>query len=459
MKAHKNWSYHPYRPPFFESGDIYVCRIAPNEDSIHLEWLREDFDGFEVYFRERGVSDFALAGKTDTTEFDLVGLNSDTDYEFYVKSGDKSSRVRLARCGKLPNPDGDVVVNYLHPDDTVYEFSGRYLCSPSLVRHPDGYLLASMDVFKGNYPQSLSLIFRSDDDGKSWHYVSELFPCFWGKLFIYENELYMLAVTTEYGDLLIGKSSDGGYTFGEPTVLLRGGNGKNGEAGVHKNPQPVVEYAGRIWNTLEYGSWGRGYHAVMVMSAPIGADLLDADSWSFSEPVKYDPSWPGLPEGPSTGNIEGTLVARDGKLCNIMRYDTTKMTPWYGKILAYEVDVENPEAPLKLDRVIDFPANLSKFTIKQHPRTGKYYTIASRLTGEPNVGRNLLSLLVSDDLDNWELERDIYDYRDSDKNKIGFQYVDFEIEGGEIIYLCRTAFNGAANFHDANYSIFGRIKL
>ena len=39
-----------------------------------------------------------------------------------------------------------------------------------------------------------------------------------------------------------------------------GGNGKCGEAGVHKNPQPIVEYNGRLWNTLEWGAWGRGYH-------------------------------------------------------------------------------------------------------------------------------------------------------------------------------------------------------
>ena len=92
-------------------------------------------------------------------------------------------------------------------------------------------------------------------------------------MFIHKGELYMLAVNTEYGDLLIGKSTDGGVNFGEPTVLLRGGNGKNGEAGVHKNPQPVVEYQGRLWNTLEWGAWGRGYHAAMVMSAPVDAKM------------------------------------------------------------------------------------------------------------------------------------------------------------------------------------------
>lgn len=278
MKAHKNWSYAPYRPPFVEVGDIYICRVAPAQESIALQWLpcstADETPQYEVLYRRRGEGEFLCAGVTAACEYTLTGLAGGTEYECFVRAGAHKSRVRLARCGAAPG----VVVNYLHPEDEAYAFSGRYLCSPSLVRHPEGFLLASMDLFAGNHPQNLTLIFRSDDDGASWRYVSELFPCFWGKLFIHRNSLYMLAVSTEYGDLLIGRSDDGGVTFGEPTVLLRGGNGKNGEAGVHKNPQPVVEYAGRVWNTLEWGAWGRGYHAPMVMSAAADADLLDADS-------------------------------------------------------------------------------------------------------------------------------------------------------------------------------------
>ena len=127
----------------------------------------------------------------------------------YVESNGKKSRVRLARTGEAVG----VVVNYLHPDDRYYGFSGHCLCSPSLVRHPDGFLLSSMDVFEHDGGQCLTLIFRSDDDGQTWHYVSELYPAFWGKMFIHKGELYMTACSTEYADLLIGKSTDGGKTW------------------------------------------------------------------------------------------------------------------------------------------------------------------------------------------------------------------------------------------------------
>ena len=59
-------------------------------------------------------------------------------------------------------------MNYHHPEDDAFAYSGRYLCSPSTVRLPDGALVASMDVFEGGCPQDLSFIFRSEDDGKTW---------------------------------------------------------------------------------------------------------------------------------------------------------------------------------------------------------------------------------------------------------------------------------------------------
>ena len=452
MKGQSLWSYAPYKPFFHETGDIYVCRIVPTEDSIHLEWLDAGKAEYTVKYCTRGESDFITYCVTDKKECDISGLEKDTDYEFFVSTNEKKSRIRFARCGESVG----TAVNYLHPDDEAYAFSGRYLCSPSLVRHPDGYLLASMDLYAGACPQNLTLIFRSDDDGESWHYVSELMPCFWGKLFVHKNELYMLACSTEYGDLLIGKSLDGGKTFSAPVSLLRGLNGKNGSCGVHKNPQNMLVYGGRLYGTLEWGSWKNTeyYHAAMVMSCDEDADLLDPESWHFSEPLKYDAAWEGTASDGIKGNIEGTLcVAPDGKLYNLMRYQTSEK-----KILAYLVNTDDPDAPLSYSHAIEFPANLSKFMIKKDNASGRYYSVATRRIDEPQTRRNLLSLMASYDLKSWTVVCDLIDKRNEDPDKIGFQYVDFEIEGDDIIYLCRTAINGAHNYHDSNYQTFHRIK-
>lgn len=161
------------------AGRPYVCRVAPSETSVRLEWL-ETGEGktYTVFFAKRGE---ALMPVMETNEAyaDVCGLERDTDYEFQVTDGESQSRARLARTQTAVG----TVVNYLHPDDEAYAFSGRYLCSPSMVRLPGGALLASMDLFAPNAPQNLTLIFRSDDDGVTWHYVSELMPCFWGRMF------------------------------------------------------------------------------------------------------------------------------------------------------------------------------------------------------------------------------------------------------------------------------------
>lgn len=463
MTGTVSWSYSPYKPFLFDTGDIYICRLYPGEKSIGLDWLPlVDFDeAYTICWKKRGAFCWQGSATTFSSSYIIDNLDDHVDYEVQVIGGFAKSHTRLARTGKVP---GDIVVNYLHPEDDAYSFSGHYLCSPSLVRLPNGSLIASMDVFEGGAPQDLSLLFCSNDDGKTWHYQCELFPCFWGKLFIHNDSLYMLSVNTEYGDLLIGRSDDNGKTFCTPTVLLRGSSGFK-QKGVHKNPQPVVRHDGRLWCTLEWGSWASGTHAAMCMSADENADLLDPSSWHFTPPVPYDPTWPGTADGNSPGCIEGCMVVSPAgwnghdtpQLLNVMRYQIGGCKPSFG--LALVMGVDGIDAPLRFERTIPFPGNHSKFMIKSNPTDGKYYALVSYLTPEHPDGRNWLVLIRSSDLIHWEKVLDVFDFRHLPTSEVGFQYVDFFFEGNTILYLCRTAWNGAHNFHDANYSIFGKIDL
>ena len=104
------------------------------------------------------------------------------------------------------------------------------------------------------------------------------------------------------------------------------------------------------------------------------------------------------------------------------------------------------------------PKHYTKFMIKFDDVSGRYFSIISRRIDEPKTARNLLSLVSSANLSDWELVCDLIDRRNDDPKMVGFQYVDFEIEGDDIIYLCRTAMNNAKNYHDANYSTFHRIE-
>ena len=78
--------------------------------------------------------------------------------------------------------------------------------------------------------------------------------------------------------------------------------------------------------------------------------------------------------------------------------------------------------------------------------------------GGHDSARNYLTLMVSEDLVNWQDVCVLQDYRHCHWQEVGFQYVDFEIEGEAIIYLCRTAINGANSFHNSNYATFHRIE-
>jgi hypothetical protein len=66
--------------------------------------------------------------------------------------------------------------------------------------------------------------------------------------------------------------------------------------------------------------------------------------------------------------------------------------------------------------------------------------------------------MVSPDLEHWSVACDLLDYRHHDPDTVGFQYVDFLFDGEDILFLCRTAINGANSFHDSNYSTFHRIR-
>ncbi|MBQ8310840.1 MAG: hypothetical protein IJX80_07510 [Clostridia bacterium] len=193
----------------------------------------------------------------------------------------------------------------------------------------------------------------------------------------------------------------------------------------------------------------------MVMSCDENNDLLIPENRSFSEPIpfsQFDASLSDLPN--STMTIEGTLtLSPDGRLLNVMRFGK------YHRALAYEVNVHNPDAPLAYSHCIDFPANYSKFMIKYDAASRRYYSIGTIAYDPKNpAARDYLALLTSPDLEHWEIVRDLHDYRAIEPDHIGFQYVDFEFDGEDIIYLCRTAFNGAHNYHDANYSTFHRIQ-
>ncbi len=455
MRGLKNWSFERYVPVVSASkNSIYINQIIPTETEIYLFWNGND--RCKAIFRHKGIEEGWQESELCENVCVLKNLPDESEWEFYLQSEDgNKSEIGYARTGKVPG----TVVNYLNPNDKKYAFSGSCLCTPCLLCHPNGYYLASMDVFADAMPQNLTLIFRSDDKGKSWYHYSELFPCEWGTLFYHRGYVYMLSVSTEYGDMLIGRSDDGGKTWGMPTVIHRGA-GRQSVPGWHKSSGKVVEYRGRLWCAYDYGAHKAGGHASCLISADTMSDLMDAESWSITESLRYNPNWEGATVGDNRGFIEGTpVIGRDGALYNFLRYSMSRGTPNYGYAGMLKANADMPEKALEFEKFTPFPGNHSKFDVVWDEISGRYYSIVSRIRNSECAGhRNLLSLIASTDLSDWTTLCDLIDYTDRDPALHGFQYVSFSIENDDIVYLCRTATNGARSFHDNNYVTFHRIE-
>ncbi|MEA4822757.1 MAG: sialidase family protein [Clostridiaceae bacterium] len=443
MKCYSGWSYHPYAPLTEKTENPVIVRLAPLEDGIRFEFIDRKpaseytavINLFETETRQTiSISSF---------QSEVHGLESNAEYELTIRTRDgRASLPRRFRTGFVPG----VVVNYLHPEDPAYAFSGRYLCSPSVVRLPSGALLCSMDLFGHTTPQNLELLFRSDDDGETWHYVTDIMPCFWGRLFVHREKLYMLGISNEYGDVLIGRSDDEGVTWGTPTVLLRG-SACTSERGCHRAPMRILPYRGRLWTALEYGAWNKKRFSAGALSAAEDADLLDVNAWSVTDFAEIDPAWLGLPGGEFCAAIEGNMVeGPDGGLYSLMRCRA-------GQALLLRYDADNPDAAPVYVRTVDFPMAHSKFEVLRNP-DGVYLAVGNRLPL-----RNILSVYTSRDLISWEFVRDIENRETMDEKKTAFQYPTAFLENNTLYVVSRTAYNGAASFHDSNFTTFYRVEL
>lgn len=460
MRGNTCWNYRPFtrltdldvrRKPF-------ICRVAPFETGFDIQWFDNGQPGgahkliWRVYLTQDAWQELPLTGDTARVE----GLAAHCDYEFKVVrcDGTGESGLRLAHTTFVPG----TVVNYLHPEDKTYRFSGHSLCSPTLVRLPSGALMTAMDVFSAEFGNSkLTLLFKSTDNGVSWRYVTDIFPSFWPKLFVHRGALYLFSGSQDYGDMLIGRSDDEGETWTAPTHIISGCG--PAEMGPHKGPMPVIEHNGRLYTAIDYGCWRHQLHANGLLSIDADADLLNAGNWAYTPFTQFDPSWPGAPAGPCPGCIEGNaVVAPDGVIRNYLRIDIANCVPNTGKAVVLRGDNDDPEAPLVLDRIVDCPlGSNSKFQLYRDPVTGKYIMIGTEQSAQ-TPGRTVLSMAVSEDFYTWRVVKRILDYRHSDPSRIGFQYPDWIFDGDDILLLVRTAFGPSANFHDANYQTFLRIE-
>jgi hypothetical protein len=464
IKGNIAWNQRPYIPYDREDERLkpYICKIAPFERGAEIEILdcsAPKDDSYIVKVRalnkREAYKEYEFSGNVYTID----NLEPNKDYEFFVerKSDLQKSLVRLFRTGFYP----DVMVNYNHPKDNFYSFSGRFPSSPTIVKLPSGRLIAGMDIYEKNAPQNLEILFSSDDMGKTWRYLTDLFPAYWGLLFVNKGVLYMLGTTQENGHVVIGASYDEGLTWTKPVILFLGGSMPN-VAGFQRQPAPITFLGGKIITSIEFGAWGtKLLFGVGTMFANEDSDLLDPKSWTVSSLIHYDQNFLDSPKGKDVTFLEGSIYqAKDNKLINLLRLNIQTAKPNHGKACLLELDINNLEAAPKFLKIIDMPTGSNSRThVLQDPKSCKYFAIGNYVDNKhkPRM-RNIMALSVSDDGYNFKIAKIILDYKHLSHKKVGFQYTSFIFDRDNILYLTRTAFNGADTFHNANCQTFGVIK-
>ncbi|UFU06075.1 sialidase family protein [Ruania halotolerans] len=340
--------------------------------------------------------------------------------------------------------------------------SRAYVGSPTIVVLPDGDYLAGHDLFGPGTNFDTQMIYGSTDQGATWTHRATLTGQFWSTLFLAGGSVWTIGASRQYGNVVIRRSDDGGHTWTEPTDeangLIRSGT-------FHTAPTPVLEHEGRWWRAIEdvtdTSRWGRSFRAGML-SAPVGADLLDARSWTSTPFEAVDPGWLG---GTMNAWLEGNaVVGPDGQMMNVMRVDE----PGTGEhVYSALLRVPTPDGPMVFDPeadVVPMPGGISKFTIRWDEPTGRYHALVNHVAhperaGKGLRGRHVLCHATSPDLRTWQVGEVLLEHEDDADH--GFQYVDWVVEGEDILFVSRTAYEdsegSAENFHDSNYMTFHRF--
>jgi hypothetical protein len=352
-----------------------------------------------------------------------------------------------------------------------------YLGSPSIVRLEGGDLLATHDYFGPGCPRNheneehLTSVYRSSDNGGTWSNVTHIAGAFWSTLFLHQEHLYLLGTSQQYGSIVIRRSEDDGNTWTHPMdersgLLLRGGRFRE-PPNYHCAPVPILIKGGRIYRAFEDCDpcvWGPGFQS-LVISADEDCDLLAAGNWTTSNKLRYNGAWTPEEWGevPRAGWLEGNAVeSAEGEIWNILRLNSE---PVVDKAAVVRVEEEGRRVSFDPETgFIELPGGMSKFTIRRDPETGLYLTLSNNNTDPAYpTQRNVLSLHASEDLRRWRhvatlLEDDSELSHEDSIRLTGFQYVDWQCDGDGIVYLVRTAYDGAHNFHDANRITFHQIE-
>jgi hypothetical protein len=339
---------------------------------------------------------------------------------------------------------GGVVIAQLSTGDVT-----RFIGSPSIVILEDGTYLASHDFFTDDSPQTYETrVFRSMDRGQSWVGVSTVNNLGWATLFTHGGLVYIMGTNRE-GNNVIRHSTNQGNSWGAGHGI---GNRPN------NTPSPPVIYHDRIWFAARGGTG--------AISAPLTANLLDPDAWTYTHHVSTEGSETWL-NGTFDSWSEGQIVASPHtgvvalpKIHGLPYTARIHMSGLLGEPL--EQAAFNPDTGFAR-----LPGAEKKFACVYDAVSQKFYALTNPVLSvhandpfwKPELIRNAGVVLSSMDLKTWRVEK-IFLYSPN-IDREAFQYFNFVIDGDDLAVVSRTALQVGSQWpprgHDSNILSFHRI--
>lgn len=454
--------------------EIEIVRISPKNQGVSIEYkykgelpaytklvISEAETGDTVCEVDSFISENTI--HADRILNDTVYIAEVIGYD-YDKKPIMHSNKRLFETGYFPGQ----VINYIHPDDFTYAYSGKFPDSPNIIKLENGTYIACHGVMGWEGHNGLCLVFVSKDYGKTWNYISRVEHCCLAKLFRKGDKIYLLGTTAvKKGDLVLYESTDDCVSWSEPVVLMA----HSDDYTMRCSPIAHVEFKGRLWLHIDRRCYSdpAGFQP-SVISIPIDDDYMIPENWTFAEFIKFDPNWPGVEQEPwgqfmmEEGNL---IINRDNEMImliryNSHRYDIPEADPTNIKALMFKINTDDPSACPEYMKAIPFNGTFSKTYIQYDEESDLYYAMLSRMTTNKIWQRNVLSLYSSYDLEHWKVERDLINLEDMEwyENnwESGMHYPTWFIEGDDICASVRTALNHADNFHNTNAITFHRFR-
>ncbi|HMP77219.1 MAG TPA: sialidase family protein [Kiritimatiellia bacterium] len=325
-----------------------------------------------------------------------------------------------------------------------------YTTSPSIAILPDGSYLVTANIFGNDTTADVSgttKIWRSSDQGATWIQLNTITNMKRGSVFVHEGDVYLWGYTAAPGDVVIRKSTDRGESWTVPTNaatgLLTSGTNWGG------TPHNPVFFSNRVW--MAQGG-------TRAFSAPLTADLLQSNVWTITPAATVN-------QGP----LGSGLTVTEAQIVSSPHAGVVVMPKIGGLPNSALLRVSTDGASIKTpydEEWVALPGGEKKFGASYDPLSGRFYVLSNPVlaahTNErepPEMVRNAAAISSSTDLRNWNVEA-LFLYSPNVDYE-GFQYLNFAIEGDDLLVAARTAFDVGGNKpprgHDSNLITFHRV--